>query len=225
MQGIIVGADRRQEWLLPWWWKHYSAHQGDPVLFVDFGMSKEAIDWCRERGRCVPLKGFERFSEREVPEEKRQVWEREISSLFSVRTVFFKKPFALLQSPWPLSVWLDLDCQVRGSLDPLFHCLHFGGDIAVRKRGEGYNAGVIAFRAGAPILHSWVDEVVERNDLYPMDENALSKLLVGCESAMELPDVYNWNPLHGPNPHAVILHYQGGFLKEEIKKTFQTGAL
>ena len=45
--GVIVGSDYSQEWLLPWWWENYTKHNRYPVTFVDFGLSQEPIELCR----------------------------------------------------------------------------------------------------------------------------------------------------------------------------------
>lgn len=51
------------------------------------------------------------------------------------------------------------------------------------------------------------------------DEHALSQVLAQYPSGlMNLPEAYNWNPLYGPNSEAIIIHFQGGFLKEEIRR-------
>lgn len=132
-EGIIVGCDQAQEWLLPWWWTHYSAHNSYPVLFIDFGMSQQAQEWCKATGLYAKLEGFENCQQIVVSEDKKRYWQTLIGSLFNFRTAFFKKPFALLQSPFPLSLWCDLDCQIRGPLDPLFFLLNFGVEISIKK--------------------------------------------------------------------------------------------
>jgi hypothetical protein len=224
-EGIVVGCDQAQEWLLPWWWSHYSAHNFYPVLFVDFGMSEKAQQWCKGKGVYAKLKGFESFEQKAISDKKKQDWETLIGSLFNFRAAFFKKPFALSQSPFPFSLWSDLDCQIKGSLDPLFFLLNFGVEISIKKNrllsptDSHYNSGVIAFRKEAKFLREWVAEVSDKNDQYLTDEHALSQVLAHYSSGlMNLPEAYNWNPLYGPNPEALILHFQGGFLKEEIRK-------
>lgn len=54
--GILVGSNARQEWLLSWWWENYRRHNNDPVSFVDFGLSAEKKEWCKERGRLISLR-------------------------------------------------------------------------------------------------------------------------------------------------------------------------
>ena len=220
-EGIVVACDQNQEWLLSWWWEHYSRHNSYPVLFVDIGMSEKGRAWCSERGACVPL-DVEGFCEKPISPENARAWENQITSILSFRSTLLKKPFAFRQSPFALSLWLDLDCQIKGPLDPLFYLLHFGVDFSVRKveiPTLTFSSGVVAFRKDSRVLASWLEEIVERNDRHIHDEAALTQLLMkDGVSFMELPSIYNWNPLHGNNPQAVILHLQGGFLKGELRK-------
>src|SRR5579862_7309437 len=121
--GIIVGTDLTQEWLLPWWWKHYSAFNAYPVAFVDFGMSDPVKDWCRERGELISLFVADVFvAEREEidPALVKQMEEACGKEFWPSRHAWFKKPLACLQSPFVKSLWIDLDCEIRGQLDPLF---------------------------------------------------------------------------------------------------------
>jgi hypothetical protein len=205
--GIIVGCDRNQEWLLPWWWEHYSLQNAYPVLFVDFGMSEKAVHWCQQRGTYTLLK-------------------QETAS------VFFKKPLALLQSSFSSALWIDLDCQINGPLDPLLYTIAFGIEIALvredesvhrrdRKSGRllsdeiSYNTGVIAFRQGAPVLRFW--ENMPGN--YLDDQYALARAIyLHKPQPLELPSIYNWPNDHGPNEKAIIRHFHGPHGKLEILK-------
>ncbi len=237
-QGIIAGCDRNQEWLLPWWWKHYSTHNSYPVLFIDFGLSEEGRAWCSERGECIRLPSIQRFilGKKSVPSERGNAWEQHYGKkIWSRRRIWFQKPFALLLSPFPFSLWLDLDCQVQGNLEPLFNCLAFGIDIAVKrdidaiqelhqKRGfiqpgeVNYDCGLIAFRKEAPILLHWAQEVKERNDQFVFDQQALSRAIARHQpSLLELPPIYNWSAVNGANPKALVVHFHGGFLKQTIQ--------
>jgi len=47
-------CDKGQQWLLPWWWEQYSAHNSYPVVFVDFGLSEKGIA-CAKRGGSAYL--------------------------------------------------------------------------------------------------------------------------------------------------------------------------
>ena len=181
--GVVVGCDRSQRWLFPWWWKHYSRHNSYPVKFVDF----DAL----ENKESSPL---------------------------------FKKPLAILRSPFALTLWLDLDCQVMGSLEPLFHSLVFG-DIGLVQEGDSirqhdaekglllpgevnYNTGVIAVRKNAKILQQWVD--LAKKDLFLDDQYALVRAVFLYQPALvDLPPIYNWPNEYGPNEQAIIRHFDG----------------
>jgi hypothetical protein len=56
IDGVIVGCDAEQEWMLTWWWMHYRLHNDYPVTFFNFGnLSPEAENWCRKKGALVDL--------------------------------------------------------------------------------------------------------------------------------------------------------------------------
>lgn len=233
MEGILVASDRNQEWLLPWWWDHYSKHNSYPVAFVDFGMSSNARQWCQTKGICVPLSAPPL---QEVSSERKKQWETWAGSgIWSLRGAWFKKPFAFLQTPFPLTCWLDLDCEIRGSLAPLFHTLSLGADLAlVKERGIDqenrrvldllfpdesiYNSGVVAFRKEAPILRHWVNIAAEENHLFMGDQDVLSRAIyLHRPLLIELPSKYNWKSTWEENPDAVIIHYLASAKLEILK--------
>lgn len=220
--GVVVGCDRKQEWLLPWWWSHYSAHNTHPVAFADFGMSDKALAWCKERGECIAPVFPEAAEESAIATSLKQQWEERYGrGIWFCRSAWFKKPLAVLNSPFSIGLWLDLDCQVRGKLDPLFNSL-FGADIGlVREPGgpeeKNYNAGVIVFRKKAEILYRWAEEATEHNAHYAGDQEALCQAIMAHSPALiELPFHYNWLRVLGPNPDALIYHFTGGTGKLEI---------
>ncbi len=238
-QGIIAGCDQKQEWLLPWWWKHYSSHNSYPVTFIDFGMSQSAIAWCKERGECLCMPPTPPIVQKKnIPTEQRDLWEAHYGKkIWSARKIWFKKPFALLLSPYSFTIWLDLDCQVNGSLEPLFHLLFLGVEIALKKEPQSiqelhrkkklilpgetnYNCGLIAFRKEATILHQWTEEIACRNHQYTFDQQALARAASNHRpNLLELPDSYNWSASDGLNPNALVIHYHGGILKQLIRET------
>ena len=122
-EGVIVGSDRNQEWLLPWWWMNFRLHNNHPVAFVDFGdMSPSAVSWCQKRGPYFKLNPVTNFvAQKEfIDPQKAALWEKMHPTIWSLRLSWYKKPFALQMSPFKRSLWLDVDCQVRGSIEPLF---------------------------------------------------------------------------------------------------------
>ena len=231
-EGILVGCDRNQEWLLPWWWKHYSTHNDYPVAFADFGMSGEGIAWCMERGEYFQPSTPLITPKQGIRPKVRAFWEERFGkNVWSVRASWLKKPFAVLEAPFTSGIWLDLDCQVKGVLDPLFHTLNLGVDLALVKDREqklnfllpgeiNYSSGVVAFRQGTPILQQWVEITCSMQNELPSDQELLTRAIFIHKPALfELPAIYNWYHPWGKNEEAIIHHYCGGLGKIEILKS------
>lgn len=231
-QGILVACDQREEWLLPWWWSNYCCENTHPVLFVDLGMSEEKRHFCKERGELIPLCLSEAFL---TPREKMdpslvEQWESFYGSgVFESRKRWFKKPFAMSLSSYKHTLWLDLDCEVLGSLAPLFDACECASGMALAREvspvqiQEGevvYNSGVVVFRKGSPLLKKWTDLALLQNHRFCGDQDLLSHLIF-CNSfeIQELPQCYNWRISQGVHPEAQIVHWVGSWGKEFIKKT------
>lgn len=52
-RGVITGCSAKEEAFLPRWWEHFSKYNTCPVTFVDFGMSKEALTFCKAHGNLI----------------------------------------------------------------------------------------------------------------------------------------------------------------------------
>jgi hypothetical protein len=229
-KGVMVASDIQQEWLLPWWWENYSRFNTLPVVFVDFGMSKEKKKWCKEHGTLIPLLVPDIFvAERDKmdPALVSQL-ENELFGTFfwAYRNAWFKKPLACLQSPFEISLWIDLDCEVCGPLDVLYDL--YGDSIAMTRYPEKcitypiYNSGVVVFRRGLPIYEEWADLSIEQNHLFGGDEEILSKLLLDQDILIHLPPIYNWSRMWPENPNAVIRHWHGPYGKHYIHHQMMT---
>lgn len=226
--GIIVGADMTQEWLLPWWWKNYKRFNAYPVTFVDLGMSLEMKTWCKEHGQYLPLFIADIFvaDKEQVETERINEWEQGHGKIFwPSRNAWFKKPSACLQTPYKRSIWIDLDCEIRGSVNELFELADHPSGIAMAREVHEidstqvlYNSGVIAFKHGIPLFEKWAEYAFDRNHLFSGDQNALSQrineenLTIG-----EVPLIYNWSRCSPDNPDAVILHWHGVHGKSVIR--------
>lgn len=229
--GVLVGSDASQEWLLPWFYVHFRKYNPDcPIVFADFGMSSEARNWCEERGslQSVPAISIESAEKPGVlfQGEFWQEWKLDISSWAPGRLVCFRKPLALAESPFKRTLWLDLDCQVRGDLESLFAMALSSDGLAAapcgsfchvnnlsRKRVfliDKYNTGVILTEKASPILEQWVS-LIEGRVSFLTDEGSLSFLVDRKEMQItEIPYLYNW-PVHawGENEEALIYHWLG----------------
>ena len=219
LDGIIVGADANQEWLLPWWWNHFTRHNQLPVAFVDFGCSDEKKKWCAERGKLISLIDLSDWVKDavEVDEALRERWETRYGDHFwQYRKAWFKKPIACLKSPFQRSLWMDLDCEVLQSVQPLLDgCNHPSGiALAFDRASLGtppiYNSGVIAFRKGAWVIEEWARQSLERNGEFRGDQDLLSQIIFDAKlTIQEWPAIYNWHVGYGLEPKAVIDHWLG----------------
>ncbi len=217
--GVLAGCDRAQEWLLEWWWERYSAENAFPVTFVDFGMSEQMHRWCAQRGDMAVIDLDMSFiASRSRTEEKS-----------NPRTAWFKKPFALLHSPYKKSIWLDVDCEVLGPIDALFSQCQGACELAMAReyRCEHlphlhpdivYNGGVIVFCHGSAIIQKWAEETIVRNQDFVGDDFLLSALIYEQGlNVEELPEIYNWRIVNGVNLNAVIVHW---VWKKNVIKTY-----
>jgi hypothetical protein len=226
MIGVLTGCDRAQEALLPWWYAHFRAHNPDlPVTFADFGLSEQARRFAAERGQVIEVQGCQVGL---LAEERERRWSpRWRGELGQIRQQWFKKPFACLASPYAHTLWLDADCQVRGDLSPLFVFLSLGYELALvpeplrgqrvaqaegyTRYGEtSYSSGVVAFAPHSSVIAAWAKRTEEESGSFLGDQNALSlEIFLLKPPLFELPEAYNWRMEDGPNPEALILHYNG----------------
>lgn len=228
--GIIVGCNQTQEWLLSWWWEHFQRHNRYPVSFVDFGLSEEKRKWCREKGELIALPIPDVFvkDREEVTPSLVKKWEMRFKEDFwAFRKTWFKKPFACLQSPYRRAIWIDLDCEIRGSLQPIFDAQEHPSKIAIAKDGAQhhypfpmYNSGVIAFQRGAPFIQEWANRAFTENGSFPGDQDLLSHTIFDLRLPIcELPPIYNWSIKNGSCPEAVIFHWLGAYAKLALQNS------
>jgi hypothetical protein len=227
-EGVLIGCDHHQEWLLSWWWENYTRHNRHPVAFVDFGMSSKAKDWCEKRGDLIVLECPKDFVLHKTLIDRDLIsdWERGYGEvIWTSRENWFRKPFALLQTPFEKTLWVDLDCEVLGSVSPIFHKIHSHSGIAVSRERSltieeaGYNSGVIAYRKESPLLKLWAEACFHCNDKWLGDQDVLSFLIHREEiEIIELSDNYNWRMKFGVNLDAIIVHWVGSWGKEYIRR-------
>lgn len=245
--GIITGCSNSQEWLLPWWWMHYQMHNSEyPVTFLDFGdMSPNARAWCNKRGSLLtlPAKEIESFiaARDAVPSERFNNWEKHKNlDVWAARKEWFKKPFACLASPYEKTLWIDLDCQVRNSLTPLFTFTSSTPyDIALTKEPDAvmkvhrdsgdllegeieFNTGVIGFEHGSPLVQEWARQCLENSHFLRGDQEVITRHLFneGIRIA-EFSDKYvqrgsfseETNTFSPVAPSNIILHWCGSYQK------------
>ncbi len=227
-RGVIVGCDAGSEWLLKWWWRHYTAHNSFPVVFFDFGMTQSARLFCEKKGEVFPLslpKSFFHSAELfPLPSCWPSHWKKTVQRR---RKLWFTKAFALLKTPFEETVWLDLDCQCRGLIQGLFSHCHKNKGFAValdephtvecwKRFGlllphvVGYQAGVVAFRHGAPAISKWACHCLTYRNSEYSEQTALSHTIAKHRWKVSLlPSIYNWLTPEQENEEALIAHYGG----------------
>lgn len=229
--GILCGAERSQEWLLPWWWARYREHNDYSVTFIDFGMSEEMLKWCAERGEVVTLENELFVAHRSAIDPSLvKEWEDAYGwTIWNARLTWFKKPFAFLHSRYKRGIWIDLDCEVLGPLDPLFKYCNASSQLGMVRDYTAdhlpkfhpqahYNGGVIVFEHNAPILQKWAEDALTRNHLFSGDDKLLSDLIYSKQiNVVEIPEIFNWRLARGFNLSAVILHWVGSGGKAYIR--------
>lgn len=238
--GVIVGTSQRQEWLLPWWWMHFRLFNNHPVTFVDFGdLSTAAIEWCKKRGHVFHLDLEDTFmaQKKDIDPEQAVLWEKMQPNVWALRFTWYKKPFALLLSPYKRTVWLDLDCQLRGSIQPMFElCENEGGFAAASEHQPSqmlnlergmiapgqtmFNAGVLVFHQNSKIVKEWAERSIDQNRIHCSDQQLLATILNSKKYPFTtLSPLYNWTADRGGIPEAVILHWWGDNGKKCILAT------
>ena len=92
--GVLTGCDARHEWLLPWWLEKLREHNPlIPVAFANYGMTEKGLKFCQAHGQ--------------------------VYNIFAPKALWFRKPFAILNSPFAVTLPMDPDCEVRPDLTPL----------------------------------------------------------------------------------------------------------
>ena len=218
--GIIVGTNQKCAWLLPWWWRHYSRHNSLPVTFVDFGVSEEVAEWCKERGKYVRLDpAIVSVAPRDhIDPSLVQEWENLYGkNVWEAREGWFFKPFAMRSASYETTIWLDLDCEVCGSLQPILECLGPQAEMGlIRDPGRPgiYNSGVVVYRQSSQLLQDWAEQCLTHNKHLIGDDYVLSPLIDTHRYAFqELPQIYNWMGGMGINTDALIMHWASNWGK------------
>ena len=203
--GLLTGADANQEWLLPWWYENVRKHNDCPVVFADFGLSSEMRSWCSERGQVV-----------EVQEVPGLTWH--------------KKPFAILESPFKRTLWLDADCEVRGELGGMYPYCDKGIGLTLDphsrtcKQPGALATGVVACSHGEPGIEEWCKVILLRQ--YRGDQEAFDAIRDRLsDRILVMPRHFQRLRLDGESDQALVMHWTGAKGKERIGKLAQSFTL
>lgn len=224
MDGIIVASDQTLEWALPWWLEHYKRYNSHPVAFIDLGLSFEKKEWCKLHGPLISLRVVD-FAE-DVDLETAKKWESEFGKQFwESRNAWFKKPLACLKSPFKRTIWIDVDCEVRGQITPLFEYASATPGLAMAREQiyvieshQMYNSGVIVFSQNHPLIEEWADTCLTQSQHFSGDQEVLSQIIAKKQIQIgELHPCYNWSRLKPDSQDTVIQHWHGTYGKWVIR--------
>jgi len=218
-KGVLTGCNSSHEWMLPWWYYNLRKHNPDiPICFTDFGMSPEMVEWCGKRGR--------------------------VFQLLKPDKIFFRRPVQMHQTPFQHTLVIDLDCEVRASLEPWF-----GFKDAVVVTEDPWNpwtqkeigetpaipavaSGAIAYKHGDALITRWTKKLfadparwrgadaplnVMLNEMHA-ERQALGQTITPDEFVIA-PNHYQRLRLdHGEDPpETIIKHWTGPLGKAHIK--------
>lgn len=168
-----------------------------------------------------------------APVSNSHKWEKVFGKAFYThRSSWYKKPFALLQTPFEKTLWVDIDCEILRDLSPLFEregefwigresdpiCEHEAELNLIQKDETLYNSGVIFYRKGFDLIKDWAEQVAKEGEAFCSDQHVLSHLIHQRKyNICELEPDYNWRMAWGLNIHASIVHWVGTWGKEYIR--------
>ena len=238
--GIISGCNKDYEWLLPWWWENYKKHNSYPVAIFDFGMSEEGKKFCRDKGIYYELPSI---NENTIPltsiDEKDQKLFKFMygdNRAENSRSSWFKKPQAAYFTPFDVTVWIDLDCEIGLNLNELSYFLDSNEEISLRHELDPaifflvltqynhidettYNSGVIVFKKNCSVIKDWLALSIKDNSTFAGDQEALSRVIYLKNHHVKLlPEKFNSFEFIHEMPSKEIRHFAGYSGKEKIKE-------
>jgi hypothetical protein len=219
-KGVLTGCDERYEWLLKWWWENYSKHNAYPITFVDFGMSPSARKWCAQKGTILTLT---------VETLCAQNWIKTTTPYaLEKRNIWYAKIFALIQTPYQKTAWIDIDCEVKKNIAPLFELCENPSGVAIAKEhasraqaeqtfalippeAMSYNCGVIAYTHSSPLIREWVQKARTHHTEFFADQQLFNTLVHQKHyTVFELPSIYN--QIHpNPNHEDVVIYHHASY--------------
>lgn len=209
---LILGADEKFAWMLPWWVANYERHNQYPVVFVDYGLSPKSREFCRQHGSLVDLPPTPDYP---------NAW-------------FYKPHLLTLPRISGKLIAIDLDTEIKGDLKPIFDAitspdrLYAVPDVLTPRGFEHckpfFNGGVIASYSGSHAALTWRDWTEAKWSKYRDDQRILSELHHSYPASVaSLPAQFNRLRLdRNREPDDLIHHWTGPKGKAIIRDKIQT---
>jgi len=205
---VITGCDAKTEWQLEWFIDNYKQHNRTNIVLCDFGMTESFRERIKYHFSAV-------MDLTQIPEAG-----------------WFKKPFAIYNSPSKKTLWLDTDCEVKANVKPLFNMMVPGKLNMVEDkpwteiRGEiWHNSGVVGVMGRPDILRRWCAATRENQNVG--DQEVLHSLLNPITRLGSINDYpFEWNVMRlatdkGYDGPIKIAHHTGKKGKDKIKGLMQ----
>lgn len=215
-QCVLVGCDLNHEWMLPWWWHHFTKNN-DPsdyhIVFGNYGMTDEKVDWCLARGAVS----------------------NQIEPIPGKEANWFKKPRLMRNCGYSRFLYMDLDCEIRRTIGPMFDLLDNDDnkfvttfDIPTQFNSQftknPVTVGVIVSSRQNQLVKVWEDACKNPDLQLRGDQEVLNWCLANQRAQIAPAKVkiinqrYQWLRLRGEAPSdAYIYHWTGRIGKDHIQ--------
>jgi len=163
-KGVLVGILYEEtEQMLDWWMGNYLWFNSLPVCFAGFNVTAETRQKCESWGSFIDVSDINFVEGR------------------------WKRPFVLQRTPFKQTLWMDIDCEVRGNIDTLLEMkspslmferrteeltvvenLQNSQDVRqwanVPPEAKAYDAGIVRYDKGCELIDKWCErcKVVRR---------------------------------------------------------------
>lgn len=222
MNGVVTGFDKNQEFALEWWWKNYKKHNDLPVCFVDYGMTHQAIEFCKSHGEYVSLLD---------------------NSVTVFASSWYLKPLAIYSSPFDRSFWIDIDCEVHSNIEQGFDLVRPGSvgltmDIPtqfnMKYLSKPVATGIVICNKQNELIREWWQDTMSEGLVKDRgDQEILNRVLANRLNSRNsttritiLPIEWQWlRVFHKENPNAKITHWTGPEGKFRIKQKIEKDLL
>ena len=211
-RAFLTGCDKSNEWMIPWFVSNYMEHNDIPLLFANFGVSSEFLDYAHETFNEI-------LDLSEKTEEKG----------------WFKKPRAMIMASkkCDYTCWIDTDFQIIDEIQTVFNYVEEGRLAMVEDKPwtkrrslsiPWYNSGIVAFKDCPQILEKWAERVKQnpivgdQEVLHSMMDSPLTQRIY----ISDVPNEYNWLRLqlehdNQDSKRKKAIHWTGQKGKERIK--------
>lgn len=184
-KAFLTGCDETTEWMLPWFLENYCKYNDAPLIFANFGVSKDCLKAIKGKSKNNPIK-------------------HTIDMTKTEDKGWFKKPKSMLEASklCNYTCWIDTDFEILSDMSSVFKYVEENRLAMVedkpwsKRSGETWhNSGIVAFKDIPQILRDWTDNIAKVN-LRGDQEVLHSMLRIHPLQRMiyitDLPNEYNW---------------------------------